>query len=368
MNVPFLDLKIQYQQFKAEIDAEIQKVCENTSFILGPQVTKFEEEFASFLGANYSVGLANGTESMTLIYEALGLGAGDEVIIPAHTFVATAIGAMRAALTPVLVDCDPKTYMMDLDKVEAAITSRTKAICPVHLYGRATDMDRVMEIAKKHALRVVEDTAQSHGAQWNGKTTGTFGDAGSFSFYPGKNLGAYGDGGAICTNSEEVYKKVRKLRNYGSEIKYEHPETGTNCRLDGIQAAVLSVKLKHLAKWNKQRWQAANAYCEIMEPLASQGLLLPEVTTPEQHVFHLFVVQVENREAFMKKMGEKGVSTGIHYPNPFHLQGGYSSLGYKAGAFPVCEEVSKKIVSLPMFPEITMEQIQFTCDAVKACL
>jgi len=301
-------------------------------------------------------------------YQALGIGPGDEVIIPAHTFVVTAIGILNAGATPVLVDVDPDSYLIDHTKLEQALTPRTKAICPVHLYGRACDMDAIMGFAKKHSLRVVEDAAQSHGARWNGKVTGTFGECGSFSFYPGKNLGAYGDGGAVCTNSPEINSKLRRLRNYGSEIKYEHPERGTNSRLDSVQAAILDIKLKHLARWNAQRHAAAVKYVERLQPLTAKGLVLPDPRTASEHVFHLFVVQVDNRAAVMESLAKRDVQTGIHYPVPFYLQGGYSELGYKPGSFPVTEKLAPRILSLPMFPEITDDQIDFVCETLAAAI
>jgi dTDP-4-amino-4,6-dideoxygalactose transaminase len=362
--VPFLDLKSQYLQLKQEVSAAVDEVFSNTQFILGPQVGRFEGAYAKFLETNHVVGVANGTDSLVLSYQALGIGPGDEVIIPAHTFVATAIGVLNAGATPVLVDVHPDSYLIDHTKLEQALTPRTKAICPVHLYGRACDMDAIMGFAKKHSLCVVEDAAQSHGARWNGKVTGTFGECGSFSFYPGKNLGAYGDGGAVCTNSPEINSKLRRLRNYGSEIKYEHPERGTNSRLDSVQAAILDIKLKHLAGWNAQRHAAAVKYVERLQPLASRGLVLPDPRSASEHVFHLFVVQVDNRASVMEYLAKHDIQTGIHYPVPFYLQGGYTELGHKAGAFPVTEKLAARILSLPMFPEITDDQIDFVCETL----
>lgn len=364
IKVPFLDLQTQYRELKTEIDSAITEVLETSGFILGPEVAKFEKNFAQFNEVGFSIGVANGTDSLRLAYEALGIGAGDEVIIPAHTFVATAIGVMEVGATPVLVDIDPNSFLIDYEKLEAAVTSRTKAICPVHLYGRVCDMDTVMGFASKHGLRVVEDTAQAHGARWKGKRAGTFGAFGSFSFYPGKNLGAYGDGGALVTASETLASTVRKLRNYGSEIKYQHPFKGINSRLDGVQAAVLNVKLKHLEGWNQKRWEAAKRYNQLLEAFAGDGLVLPELCTQAEHVFHLYVIRVQNRDQVLKSLGDLGVSAGIHYPSPFHLQGGYESLGYKQGAFPITEKISGEILSLPMFPEITEEQQQHVVAAL----
>ena len=364
MKVPFLDLKTQYQSIKSEVDAAVQGVFADAAFILGPQVEEFEKNFAKFIESEYSVGVANGTDALRLAYEALGIGAGDEVIIPAHTFVATAIGVMETGARPVLVDADPETFLMDYDQLETVITPRTKAICPVHLYGRACDMDRVMAFAKKHNLKVVEDTAQAHGARWKGKRVGSFGDIGCFSFYPGKNLGAYGDGGGITTNDEKLFRQVRKLRNYGSEIKYQHPEKGMNSRLDTVQAVVLNIKLKHLADYNRKRWEAAQKYSALLSKHASASLTLPDIRTADEHVFHLYVIQVDNRDQVIKDLAERGVSTVVHYPNPYHLQGGYSKLGYKQGDFPVTERISGRILSLPIYPEITDEQIQYVCASL----
>ena len=368
MLVPFLDLKTQYLSLKEEVARATEEVFSQTAFILGPQVKHFEEAFAGFLGAKHVAGVANGTDSLTLSYQALGIGPGDEVIIPAHTFVATAIGVLIAGAKPVLVDIDEDTYLFDYSKLEAAVTPRTKAICPVHLYGRACDMDKIVSFAQRHSLAIVEDTAQSHGAKWKGKCTGTFGDFGSFSFYPGKNLGAYGDGGAVCTNSAELNSKIRRLRNYGSEIKYEHPERGTNSRLDGVQAAILDIKLRHLARWNAQRHAAAVKYVERLAPLTAKGLTLPDPRTADEHVFHLFVVQVNDRKKVMDYLAKHEVQTGIHYPVPFYLQDGYRELEYKRGAFPVTEKIADRILSLPMFPEISDAQIDFVVEKLSECL
>ena len=368
MFVPFLDLKTQYLGLKDEVLRATDEVFSQTAFVLGPQVKGFEDSFAKFLGTEHVAGVANGTDSLTLSYQALGIGPGDEVIIPAHTFVATAIGVLNAGATPVLVDIDESSYLIDYSKLEAAVTPRTKAICPVHLYGRSCNMDKITDFALKHSLAIVEDAAQSHGARWKGKCTGTFGEFGSFSFYPGKNLGAYGDGGAVCTHSSELNSKVRRLRNYGSEVKYEHPERGANSRLDGVQAAILDIKLRHLAKWNAARHAAATRYVERLEPLTSRGLVIPDICAADEHVFHLFVIQVDDRKRVMDYLAKHEVQTGIHYPIPFYLQGGYRELGYKAGAFPVTEKIAPRILSLPMYPEITEAQIGFVTEKLSECL
>ncbi len=368
MNVPFLDLKTQYRTLKPRIDEAVQAVFADAAFILGPQVEEFEKAFAAFIEINYSVGLASGTDALRLAFEALKIGPGDEVILPANTFVATAIGVMEAGATPVLVDIDPKTYLMDYEQLESAHSSRTKAVCPVHLYGRVCDMDQVMAFAERHALAVVEDAAQAHGARWKGKPAGSFGEFGCFSFYPGKNLGAYGDGGGVVTNEESLYRQVRKLRNYGSEIKYQHPEKGMNSRLDSVQAAILSIKLEHLTEWNKQRWEAAKRYTERLATHQSERFTLPDICTADEHVFHLYVIQVDNRDQVAKALADKGIGTVVHYPVPFHLQGGYAKLGHAKGAFPVTESMSNRILSLPMFPEITEAQIDYVCDSLEGIL
>lgn len=368
MNVPFIDLRLQYRNLRDQVIAGIDSVCSRASFILGPEVSQFESDFAAFLDADQCIGVANGTDALSLAFEALGIGRGDEVIIPAHTFVATAIGVIKSGARPILADIDPQTYLIDLNQAESLITSKTKAICPVHLYGRACNMDRVMALAKKYSLAVVEDAAQSHGAKWNGKCTGTFGSYGCFSFYPGKNLGAYGDGGAVAAADSELARQIKKLRNYGSEVKYFHPEKGTNSRLDSVQAVVLSAKLKHLRDWNEKRWEAARRYCELMRPLEDYGLGLPDLAAKESHVFHLFVIQLPKREKVMELLAAAGVQTGIHYPYPFHLQEGYRDLGYKKGAFPVTEQIAERILSLPMFPEITAEQLGYVAEQMVSAL
>ncbi|MFA5087481.1 MAG: DegT/DnrJ/EryC1/StrS family aminotransferase [Candidatus Omnitrophota bacterium] len=369
MNIPFVDLKTQYKNLQVEIDRALKEVCVSASFILGPQVSQFEKSFAAYLETPYTVGVASATDALYLAFAALGIGAQDEVILPANTFVATAVGVVRCQARPVLVDMDPETYLIDVDKIESAITPRTKAICPVHLYGRVCDMDRIMRIAAKRSLMVVEDNAQAVGARWKGKRVGTFGEFGCFSFYPGKNLGAYGDGGALATSSEELAQKIRRLRNYGSEQKYHYPEMGINSRLDSLQAAVLNVKLNYIESWNKKRWEAAQKYCDRLAPLAKRGLLkLPDLVSPAEHVFHLFVIQVENRERVMDYLAKKGIQTVIHYPIPFYLEGGYQYLGYGPGAFPATEAARGKIVSLPMYPELTDEQIDYVVSTLKEIL
>jgi dTDP-4-amino-4,6-dideoxygalactose transaminase len=368
MKVPFLDLATQYKTLQADFDGAMRDVCSKASFILGPEVVAFEQAFADFIEAKHSVGLASGTDALRLAFEALHIGVGDEVIVPANTFVATAIGVLETGATPVLVDVDPDTFLMDYKQLEDARTSKTRAICPVHLYGRACDMDQVMNFAKRHGLAVVEDTAQAHGARWNGRRVGSFGDVGCFSFYPGKNLGAFGDAGGVVTNSDDLAQQIRKLRNYGSEIKYQHPEKGMNSRLDSIQAAILSVKLQHLASWNAQRWQAAQLYRAYLQDYQSEAFALPDIRTADEHVFHLFVIKVDERDRVAKELLEQGIGTVVHYPIPFHLQGGYKKLGYSEGDFPAAEKLSQRILSLPIYPEISEEQIAYVSDCLKKAL
>ena len=365
MHVPFIDLKNQYQSLKSEFESAIHEVCEKTAFILGPEVSAFEEEFAEFIGSRYCVGVASGTDALTLSFQALELEPGDEVIVPAHTFVATIIGILNAGLKPIPVDIGTNDYLIDVSLLESALSTKTRAICPVHLYGRVCNMTEILSFAEKHDLNIIEDSAQAHGAQLVGKTAGTFGLAGCFSFYPGKNLGAFGDAGAVCTNSEVFARDLRLLRNYGSEVKYHHLEKGTNSRLDSLQAAVLRVKLKRLAEWNRMRHQAAKRYCEHLTPLAEKGLIaLPKTLDEGEHVFHLFVIQLEKRDEVISYLADAGIQSGIHYPIPFYKQDAYFDLGYREGDFPVCDSISKRILSLPMFPEISEEQIAYVAKTL----
>ncbi len=368
MEVPFVDLASQYKALKTEIYGAISRVCDTTSFILGSDVQLFEKEFADYLGAKYCIGVANGTDSLNIAFRALDIAPGDEVIIPAHTFVATAVGVIEAGGKPILVDIDPDTYLIDPDKVEAAITSRTKAICPVHLYGRVCDLERLSKIATKYGLHIVEDSAQSHGAKLGNRCSGTLGTLGSFSFYPGKNLGAYGDGGCLVTDSEVLASKIRAIRNYGSERKYEHTLYGINSRLDSMQAAILRVKLPHLNSWNSKRWLAAQLYNQELSSLSGSSLMLPDLRTPEENVFHLYVIQVEERDRILQRMKQKGVQASIHYPRPFYLEEGFKALGYGRGDFPITEHISARILSLPMFPELSRDQIQYVTASLRQAL
>jgi dTDP-4-amino-4,6-dideoxygalactose transaminase len=368
MKVPFLDLKIQYQAIKDEINPAIQNILDNTAFILGKAVSDFERSFAGAHNVKYCSAVSSGTDGNHLALWALGLKPGDEVIIPANTFIATAWGATLCGATPVFVDCDPDSYNIDPVKAEAAITSKTKAIVAVHLYGQPADMDPLRKIADKHKLFLVEDCAQAHLAEYKGEKVGGIGEVASFSFYPGKNLGAYGEGGAVTTNNEELYKKVTMMREHGSVQKYNHEVFGHNYRMEGIQGAVLGVKLKHLDKWTDSRRNAAKKYIELLSEV--DALKLPVEMEYAKHVYHLFVIQVkdgtqEERDSLAKYLNEKGIATGLHYPVPLHQQKCFENLGYKKGNFPVSEQLAETGLSLPMFPELTDDQIKYVADNIK---
>lgn len=358
--IQFVDLQAQYLTIKKDVDAAIAGVLGRGDFILGEDVRLFEEEFAAFCGAPHSVALANGTDALHLALLACGIGPGDEVITCTHTFIATPLAITQAGGKPVLVDCDPRFYTIDVAQIERAITPRTKAILPVHLYGQSADMDPILELARKHKLKVIEDACQAHGAEYKGRRCGTLGDIAAFSFYPGKNLGAYGDGGGITTTSKELAEKVWLLRNYGQKVKYEHVCKGFNNRLDTVQAAILRVKLRRLEQWNNARQRAAAAYTEILKP---SGLTLPTIAPYSSHVFHLYVVQTPNRKKLQASLDAQKISHGIHYPIPIHLQPAFSDLGLGKGSFPVAEALADRIVSLPIFPEISQEQIQRVAQA-----
>lgn len=360
--IPFVDLQAQYKSIKTEVDAAIARVLDNASFILGREVEAFEAAFAEYTGARFCVGVNSGTAAIQLAVMACGLEAGDEVIVPANTFFASAEGVSTAGATPVFVDADSVSYNIDVSKIEAAITKRTRAIMPVHLYGQSADLDPIFELAKRYNLIVIEDAAQAHGSRYKGKRVGALGRAGCFSFYPGKNLGAYGEGGAVVTNDEEVARRVRLLRDHGSERKYHHEVVGYNFRLEGIQGAVLGVKLPHLDKWNKLRREHAARYNELLN---DSNLTLPCEMSYAEHIYHLYVVQTDAREALQKTLTEAGVQTGIHYPIPVHLQPAYRSLGYKAGDFPEAERQASRVLSLPMFPELTDEQIRRVAEVIQ---
>jgi dTDP-4-amino-4,6-dideoxygalactose transaminase len=372
MKVPFLDLKIQYLSIKDEVDSAIQKVLDNTAYILGPSVENFEKDFASAQQVKYCLGTSSGTDANHLVLWGLGVGPGDEVIIPANTFIATAWGATLCSATPVFVDCHPESYNIDPAKVEAAITSKTKAIVAVHLYGQSADLDPLKEIAKKHNILLVEDAAQAHFAEYKGKPIGGLTSAASFSFYPGKNLGAFGEGGAVATNDEILFKRVKMLREHGQSQKYYHESFGHNYRMEGIQGAVLGVKLKHLNNWTNGRRKASEKYREGLKDI--REIILPKEMPYAKHVYHLFVIQINGkniessnqlRDKLKDYLTEKGISVGLHYPVPLHVQKCFEGLGYKKGDFPVSEKLAETGLSLPMFPELSDDQISFVVENIK---
>ncbi len=361
--IPLVNLKAQYASIKPEMDAAIQRILDNTSFIMGAEVVQFEEAFADFCGTDHALGLASGTAAIQLALVALGIGPGDEVITVAHTFIATAEPIALLGALPVFVDVDPLYFTMDPSKLEAAITPRTKAIMPVHLYGQCADMDAINAIAAKHNIAVIEDAAQAHGATYKGATTGQLAQLACFSFYPGKNLGAYGDGGAVATNDNALRDRIARLRDHGRRDKYVHDEIGYGERLDAMQAAILDVKLRHLAGWNERRRHWAMRYTELLQDVPE--ITLPSVRPNSEPVFHLFVIQTEERDALMEHLKSNGVMAGIHYPVPLHLQPALSYLNYEKGAFPVTEKLAETIVSLPLYAELTEEAALRVANAVR---
>lgn len=359
--IPFVDLQTQYQTLKPELDAAMARVVARGDFILGDDVKLFEREFAAYCQVEHCVGLANGTEALQLALLACGVGPGDEVITCTHTFIATVAAIIQVGAKPVLVDADPLYYTLDVAQAAAAVTARTRAIIPVHLYGQPADMDPILDLAARHKLYVIEDACQAHGARYKGRPCGSLGDLAAFSFYPGKNLGAFGDAGAITTRRADLAERIQVLRNHGQKVKYEHLCQGFNCRLDTLQAAVLRVKLRHLDRWNEARRQAAARYDAL---LANTDLATPKVAPYAQPIYHLYVVRTKDRAGLQAALDAALVSHGIHYPVPIHLQPAHAGLGLGRGAFPVVESFMGEILSLPMFPEITEVQLQ---RAVTAC-
>lgn len=364
MHIPFLDLKSQSADLRNEIRSAMDQVLADSNFILGKPVADFEVAFAAYCECRYSIGVASGLDALKLILRAMGIGPGDEVITVSHTFIATALAISSVGATPVLVEVDPVTYTMDTTMLEAAITVRTKAVMPVHLYGQTADMEPILEIARRRQLRVIEDACQSHGARCNGRRAGSLGDAAAFSFYPGKNLGAYGDGGAVTTSDALLAERIRTLRNYGSTKKYYHDELGENSRLDTLQAAVLAVKLNGLDQGNTARRAAAALYTEQL--LGIGDIVTPAVRQGSEHVFHLYVVQTSRRDDLQKYLLEQGVECLIHYPVPVHLQKAYASKGWKRGDYPLTEKLAGRILSLPIFPGISAGQIEYVCNSIRA--
>jgi dTDP-4-amino-4,6-dideoxygalactose transaminase len=360
MSIPLVDLRKQYAPLKDEILTGIGRVLEGMQLFLGENVQALEKEFAEFCGVPYGIGVSDGTNALQLILRAMEIGPGDEVITVSHTFIATAEAIMLAGARPVFVDIDPATYLMDVAQVEARITPRTKAILPVHLYGQTVDMDPLLEMAARHGLRVIEDACQAHGAEYRGRRAGGLGEVAAFSFYYSKNLGAYGEGGFITTSDPELYRKMRMLRDHGSERRYYHDLVGMNARLDEIQAVVLRAKLPHLDEWNERRREHAQLYNALLQ---ETPVVTPYLCPENLPVYHLYVLRVPRRDELQAWLKSKGIFAGIHYPVPIHLQPAFAALGYQAGELPVTEELVGEILSLPMFAELEDGQIE---DIVKA--
>lgn len=363
MQVPFINLQVQHQAIQAELNEAIRRVMERADFALGKDVACFEEEFAAFCGAKYAVGVDSGLSALELSLRAFGIGPGDEVIVPAHSFIATAAAVTFAGARPVLVDVTPATYNIDTAQIEAAITPRTRAIIPVHLYGLPADMDEVTRLAGKYGLVVIEDACQAHGARYRGRRAGSLGHAAAFSFYPTKNLGACGDAGMLVTDDATVAERVRGMRNCGQRKKYIHELPPFNHRMDTLQAAILRVKLRHLEEWIRARRRNAAHYAEL---LAVNGVVTPVEMPGTTHVYHLYVIQTPQRDALQAHLQEQGIGTAIHYPVPIHLQPFYAGNGYGPGSFPVTERLSGQVLSLPLFPEMTAQQVVGVADAINA--
>jgi len=359
--VPFLDLKAQYRSIKTEILPAVTKVMESCSFVLGDEVSAFEREFSAYQNAAFGIAVNTGTSALHLSLLAAGIGPGDEVITVSFTFVATVAAIVYTGATPVFVDIDPDSLTMDVSEIEKAITPRTKAILPVHLHGQPADMDPIIEIARSHGLIVIEDACQAHGAEYKGRRVGSIGDMGCFSFYPGKNLGAYGEGGMVISNNQDYEQTIRMLRDWGAESKYRHVLKGYNYRMEGMQGAILRVKLRHLEAWTEARRNHARRYDEL---LADSGVKIPCEMPSNRHVYHIYAVRIPERDAFQKALLALGVQTGIHYPIPVHLQPAFADLGYKAGDFPHTEAAAEEVLSLPMFAELTSDQQDTVSEAV----
>jgi dTDP-4-amino-4,6-dideoxygalactose transaminase len=370
VKVPFLELKPTYLELKDEMDAAYHRVMDSGWYLLGRELEAFESEFARYCGVKHCLGVGNGLDAIHLILRGYDIGPGDEVIVPSHTFIASWLGVTFAGATPVPVEVNPQTYNLDPEHIAAAITPRTKAILPVHLYGQTADMDPILALAKQHGLKVVEDAAQAQGASYKGRRAGSLGDAAAFSFYPGKNLGAFSDAGAVTTNDAELAGRLARLRNYGSKIKYQHEEAGLNSRLDELQAAFLRVKLRRLDEWNERRSKIAAKYLNALRPLSSDlrppssGLVLPFVPEWAAPVWHVFAVRHPQRDALQKKLAEAGIGTLIHYPVPPHRSGAYAAMGLARGALPIAEEIASTVLSLPIGPQLDEEAQEQVIQAV----
>jgi dTDP-4-amino-4,6-dideoxygalactose transaminase len=362
IRVPYLDLKAQYQSIKPEIDAAISRVLDSGQFVLGSEVAGFEQEFATYCGAAECIALNSGTSALHLALLAAGVGPGDEVITVPFTFVASVAAVLYAGARPVLVDIDSRSFTMDPAAIEATITPRTKAILPVHLYGQPTDMDPIMEIARRHGLVVIEDAAQAHGAKYKGRPVGSIGDMACFSFYPGKNLGAYGEGGAVTTSNAEYASTIRMLRDWGQDRKYHHLLRGFNYRMEGFQGAILRVKLRHLERWTEARGGVVNLYNKL---LADSGVETPTEMPWGRHVYHVYTLRTDDRNGLQASLQAEGIQTGIHYPVPVHLQPAYADLGYGRGAFPHAEAAAEQVLSLPVYPELSSQAVAEVAGALK---
>jgi dTDP-4-amino-4,6-dideoxygalactose transaminase len=373
VKVPFADLVWQHQPLQAEIEAALKTVLERGDFVLGHALTEFEQAFAQACGVGYGIGVASGTDAIALGLRACGIAPGDEVLVPANTFIATVIGVIQAGATPILVDCDVQTALIDLEAAAKAVTAKTKAIVPVHLYGQLVAPSQLYDFANAHNLLIFEDAAQAHLAERENYRAGSIGLAAAFSFYPSKNLGALGNGGMVVTNEEAIAQTIRSLRNYGAPSKYYHTELGINSRLDTLQAAVLNLKLPHLEHWNELRNQAAQHYDALLKPLEAQGISAIANPSGSGHVYHLYVIRMagaiaEGRESIQAQLAGGGIQTGIHYPIPCHLQPGYRYLGYQLGDFPIAEALCQQILSLPMYPGLTQPQIEYVVEQLSQTL
>jgi dTDP-4-amino-4,6-dideoxygalactose transaminase len=362
VTVPYLDLRAQYHSIKRDIDAAVARVLESTQYTLGDEVAAFEREFAEYCRAEEGIAVNSGTSALHLALLAAGIGPGDEVVTVPFTFVATVSAIVYTGARPVLVDVEPDYYTMDPARLEAAITPRTKAIIPVHIFGQPADMDPILEIAGRHGVAVIEDAAQAHGAQYKGRRCGSMGQLSCFSFYPGKNLGAYGEGGAVVTSDADLARRIRVMRNWGEEQRYVHAVKGFNYRMDGIQGAILRVKLQYLERWTEARRERAARY---RRALAGAGLGLPAERPHVRHVYHVFAVRLPQRDAWRERLTEAGIQTGVHYPIPVHLQPAHRDLGYTRGDFPVAESVASEVLSLPIFPELSDAQIELVASALR---
>lgn len=363
MKIPFIDLKLQNDQVRNDIIGSLEKILDSSAFVLGNNVTNFENEFAQAHDSKHCIGVSSGTDGNHLALWSLGIKSGDEVIIPANTFIATAWGATLCGAVPVFADCHKESYNLDPEKIEEKITSKTKAIVAVHLYGQPADLDGIKEIADRHNLFLVEDAAQSHLAEYKGRKIGSHGVSASFSFYPGKNLGAIGEGGAVITKDDDIAMKIKMMRDHGCREKYQHEIYGHNYRMEGLQGAVLSLKLKHLSRWTEKRRDVANKYRQLLKDIGD--LELPKEMSYAKHVYHLFVVKSSHRDKLQDFLQNNGISTGLHYPVPLHLQKCFSRLGYKKSDFPETEELSDKCLSLPVYPELSDSQQNYICDTIK---